>query len=42
MHRQVKYDMCFSFASEQRDYVSKVRTELVKAGLNPFFDEGEG
>ena len=39
MRQQFKYDVCLSFASEQRDYVRKVKDELVKAGLSHFFDE---
>jgi hypothetical protein len=42
MDKQFKYDVCLSFASEQRDYVRKVNTELAKAGVNAFFDENEG
>ena len=41
MDQQFKYDVCLSFASEQRDYVSKVSDELNKAGLSHFFDEDE-
>ena len=41
MDQQFKYDVCLSFASEQRDYVSKVKDELNKAGLSHFFDEDE-
>jgi hypothetical protein len=39
MNQKFKYDVCLSFASEQREYVSKVRDELNKAGLRHFFDE---
>ena len=39
--RQFKYDVCFSFASEQRDYVRQVKDELFKAELSVFFDEEE-
>jgi hypothetical protein len=39
MRQQFKYDVCLSFASEQRDYVRKVKNELLKAGLTLFFDE---
>jgi hypothetical protein len=39
--QQFKYDVCFSFASEQRDYVRQVKDELFKAELSVFFDEEE-
>jgi hypothetical protein len=37
----LKYDVCLSFASEQRDYVREVKRELQQAGLTTFFDEDE-
>ena len=36
-----KYDVCFSFASEQREYVRQVKDELFKAEFSVFFDEEE-
>lgn len=35
------YDVCLSFAGEQRDYVELIATELKKAGLNVFYDADE-
>jgi multidrug efflux pump subunit AcrA (membrane-fusion protein) len=35
------YDVCLSFAGEQRDYVELIATELKKAGLDVFYDEDE-
>jgi hypothetical protein len=34
-----EYDVCLSFASEQRLYVRDVYNELYKAGISVFFDE---
>jgi hypothetical protein len=39
--QQFKYDVCLSFASEQREYVRQVNNELARAKLNVFFDEEE-
>jgi hypothetical protein len=35
------YDVCLSFAGEQRDYVELIATELKRAGLDVFYDEDE-
>ena len=35
------YDVCLSFAGEQRDYVELIATELKKAGLEVFYDQDE-
>ena len=40
-HQQFKYDVCLSFASEQRNYVMGVKERLVNAGLRVFFDQDE-
>jgi NACHT domain/TIR domain len=39
MDQQFKYDVCLSFASEDREYVSKVSDKLNKEGLKYFYDE---
>lgn len=36
---QFKFDVCLSFASEQRQYIREVNDELEKAELRVFFDE---
>lgn len=35
------YDVCLSFAGEQRDYVGMVASELTKAGVAVFYDQDE-
>lgn len=35
------YDVCLSFAGEQRDYVELIAVELKKAGLKVFYDQDE-
>jgi len=35
------YDVCLSFAGEQRDYVELIATELKRAGLDIFYDHDE-
>jgi hypothetical protein len=35
------YDVCLSFAGEQRDYVELIAKELKKAGLKVFYDQDE-
>jgi TolA-binding protein len=35
------YDVCLSFAGEQRDYVELIAGELKKAGLKVFYDQDE-
>jgi hypothetical protein len=35
------YDVCFSFAGEDRKYVQKVADELTKQGYRVFYDENE-
>lgn len=35
------YDVCLSFAGEQRDYVELIAIELKKAGLEVFYDQDE-
>jgi hypothetical protein len=35
------YDVCLSFAGEQRDYVELIATELKRAGLKVFYDADE-
>ena len=39
--RHYRYDVGLSFAGEQRDYVSKVASELNSRGIRVFFDEFE-
>lgn len=34
-----QYDVCLSFASEQRDYVERIARELTGAGLKVFYDQ---
>lgn len=36
-----RYDVCLSFAGEQRDYVELIAIELKKAGLEVFYDQDE-
>ena len=36
-----EYDVCLSFAGEQRDYVEKVAQELTSHGVRVFFDDYE-
>lgn len=36
-----RYDVCLSFAGEQRDYVELIATELKKSGLAVFYDQDE-
>lgn len=36
-----RYDVCLSFAGEQRDYVEWIATELKKAELKVFYDQDE-
>lgn len=35
------YDVCLSFAGEQRDYVQRIASELKAAGLSVFYDQDE-
>lgn len=35
------YDVCLSFAGEQRDYVERIASELKKLGLDVFYDQDE-
>jgi hypothetical protein len=35
------YDVCLSFAGEQRDYVERIASELKQAGLDVFYDQDE-
>ena len=35
------YDVCLSFAGEQRDYVERIASELKNAGLVVFYDQDE-
>jgi hypothetical protein len=35
------YDVCLSFAGEQRDYVELIASELKRAGLKVFYDQDE-
>lgn len=35
------YDVCLSFAGEQRDYVELIAKELKRAGLDVFYDQDE-
>lgn len=39
--RDTEYDVCLSFAGEDRDYVSRVASELKKNGVRVFYDEYE-
>ncbi len=39
--RQFPYDVALSYASEQREYVSRVYDRLVQLGVRTFYDEGE-
>jgi hypothetical protein len=39
--KATEYDVCLSFADEDREYVSKVATELKKNGVRVFYDEYE-
>lgn len=34
-----RYDVCLSFAGEQRDYVERIATALKEAGLKVFYDQ---
>lgn len=36
-----EYDVCLSFASEQRPYVEKVNEFLIKGGVRVFYDQNE-
>lgn len=38
---QYKFDVCFSFAGEQRDYVEQVYQELKKNNIRVFYDRDE-
>lgn len=35
------YDVCLSFAGEQRDYVERIAAELKRAGLDVFYDQDD-
>lgn len=37
-NQSYQYDVCFSFAGENRAYVEQVATELRKAGVSIFYD----
>lgn len=39
--KSTEYDVCLSFAGDDRDYVSKVASELKKNGVRVFYDEYE-
>jgi hypothetical protein len=39
--RQFEWDVCLSFAGEQRDYVKMIAAGLKKQGLRVFYDEDE-
>src|SRR5438552_8068310 len=39
--QQIKYDVALFFASEQRNYVEKVKDDLLRAELNVFYDGDE-
>jgi len=39
MSVQLEYDVCFSFAGEDRDYVRAVAENLTSAGVSVFYDE---
>jgi len=36
-----EYDVCLSFAGEQRDYIEKVAQDLTSRGVRVFFDDYE-
>ena len=36
-----EYDVCLSFAGDDRVYVSKVASELKKNGVRVFYDESD-
>lgn len=38
---EFKYDVCLSFAGEQRDYVAEVAQRLIDAGVRVFYDDAE-
>lgn len=38
---QYEYDVCLSFAGEQRDYVEQVYQELIKNNIRVFYDRDE-
>jgi TIR domain len=39
--RRFKYDVCLSFAGEQREYVREIASRVTAEGLRVFFDEEE-
>jgi len=39
--RQYQYDVCLSFAGEQRKYVDQVASHLVERGIKTFYDDYE-
>lgn len=40
MCKKFDYDVCLSFASEQRDYVQQVYNELINNNVRVFYDQG--
>jgi hypothetical protein len=41
LHRVPKYDVCLSFAGEDRDYVEEVARHLTELGVSRFYDTDE-
>jgi hypothetical protein len=41
MNQHFEYDVVFSFAGEQRDYVEKTKNALLKRGIRVFYDRDE-